>query len=251
MSSADARALLPFLRYLGTFPDPDGVARAMAKGPLGCFDALAANLMIAGDEDLVAISSHGFSLDGAERYRGISLRADLPICISVRENRTIVTGTGTLLDDFQALALDRDLWEGLRDRIGSGEVVSVPIASQGAVVGAYGFIAPSREAWTVDDYALLDGIGAALGIWLTNPASRLGGSGGAAGHVLTEQLHLGERQVQILRMVERGKSNAAIAATLGYSESTVKQELQRVLRTLRIDDRHAAVARAREIGLLE
>jgi len=55
----------------------------------------------------------------------------------------------------------------------------------------------------------------------------------------------------ILRLVELGKSNASIAMALGYSASTVKAEMQKALRALKVNDRVAAAKRARDLGLLE
>jgi DNA-binding NarL/FixJ family response regulator len=63
-------------------------------------------------------------------------------------------------------------------------------------------------------------------------------------------LHVTERQKQILRLVEVGKSNTGIALALGYSVSTIKQELQRVMRAMGVSDRTEAAARARSLGLL-
>jgi DNA-binding NarL/FixJ family response regulator len=57
------------------------------------------------------------------------------------------------------------------------------------------------------------------------------------------------RQLAILRLVARDKTNESIAAHLNVSVSTVKHEIQRLLRALRSDDRHGAVAHARALGL--
>ncbi|MCH9738330.1 MAG: LuxR C-terminal-related transcriptional regulator [Actinomycetia bacterium] len=47
-----------------------------------------------------------------------------------------------------------------------------------------------------------------------------------------------------------GKSNSAIAYRLGYSQSTVKQELQRISRRLKAANRNEAVTRAIELNLM-
>ena len=47
-----------------------------------------------------------------------------------------------------------------------------------------------------------------------------------------------------------GDATAAIAAALHVSASSVKQDLQRCMRALRSEDRLAAAARARSLGLL-
>ena len=45
-------------------------------------------------------------------------------------------------------------------------------------------------------------------------------------------------------------SSSATLVQLNVSVSTVKHEIQRLLRALRSDDRHGAVAHARALGLL-
>lgn len=61
---------------------------------------------------------------------------------------------------------------------------------------------------------------------------------------------LSERQLEILRLMSAGKTNAAIARELGYSESTVRQETMVIYRALGVDGREGAAARAAEWGLL-
>jgi len=56
--------------------------------------------------------------------------------------------------------------------------------------------------------------------------------------------------MEILAQVRDGRSNAAIGARLGYSESTVKQELHRITNRLRVRTRSDAVKWAEELNLL-
>ena len=117
------------------------------------------------------------------------------------------------------------------------------------VIDAFGGITRSKRQWNSLDFATLYGISSALGLWMTHPDSPSPRSDRLqrTGHGL---LHLTDRQQQILRLVELGKSNTSIAMTLGFSSSTIKQELQRVTRSTGATDRLDAVARARSLGLL-
>jgi DNA-binding NarL/FixJ family response regulator len=58
------------------------------------------------------------------------------------------------------------------------------------------------------------------------------------------------RQLDVLRLLERGFSNKAIAQALGLSEKTVKAHLASIFRTLKVGNRTHAITVARDAGLL-
>lgn len=61
---------------------------------------------------------------------------------------------------------------------------------------------------------------------------------------------LTERELEVLRLAADGLGNRAIARSLVVSEATVKTHLVHLYRKLGVDNRTAAVARARESGLI-
>ena len=126
----------------------------------------------------------------------------------------------------------------------SPTMVASPIVAEGTAVGVLVLAVPAEPAWSVDDLAVLGAVSAAMGLCMTHDSPRgpdtpLGAPG------------LTARQAAIMRRVEERRSNAAIAALLRVSESTVKQEVRRVAALVRAPGRMAAARRARELGLLE
>jgi DNA-binding NarL/FixJ family response regulator len=67
-------------------------------------------------------------------------------------------------------------------------------------------------------------------------------------HVLS--VPLSQREVEVIRLMAAGQSNAAIARALHVSLNTVKTHVQHVVRKLEAADRASAVARAAALGLL-
>jgi LuxR family maltose regulon positive regulatory protein len=62
---------------------------------------------------------------------------------------------------------------------------------------------------------------------------------------------LSEREREVLRLVAAGLSNREIAAQLIISPGTAKTHTASIYRKLDVGNRTRAVARARELGLLE
>ncbi len=61
---------------------------------------------------------------------------------------------------------------------------------------------------------------------------------------------LSAREVEVLQLVASGSSNGVIAARLHISDATVKSHLVHIYTKLEVSSRTAAVAKARELGML-
>lgn len=238
-----------FLTYTSTLPDPDSMARALLYGPLATFETGAVSITRIVGDALELHGTYGYTQGEIDGYWRVPLSIPTPFSRCVLEAETLVDEIETVTDRFEALRADDGLWQGFMDRFGIGQVFSTPIFLQGTVIGAFGGITRAKREWTSLDFSALSGISAALGLWLTHPNT----PGPTTDRMMRRDvglLHLTARQRDILELVEQGKSNTAVAMNLGYSVSTIKQELQRVMRSMGVADRQEAVMRARSLGLL-
>ncbi len=240
-----------FWTFLAAFPHPVTVPRAMALGPLSNFDAKGAFLAFPHEAGyLRTMGGFGFTDEEMDRYAVVPLSMPSPMAEAFLSSEVSIMPFADLPATYEVVRVDPEIWNEMADRFGEGDVVHVPVTAQGTTLGVLGFYTSERRIWTSKDVSYLEGLCAAVGIWATHPLSGVQ-TPEIWRPVGETMLVLSDRQRVILRMVEGGKSNAAIAIALGYSPSTVKAEIQKVLRALKVNDRIAAAVRARELGLLD
>jgi DNA-binding NarL/FixJ family response regulator len=128
----------------------------------------------------------------------------------------------------------------LRPNRGNAAAQPVPLQRSEVVVdGADGDGATDADGEPVDDGAVERG-----------PARTESGSATAVGVSGARRLALTERELQVLRGMADGKSNAEIGRELFVSEDTVKTHARRLFRKLGARDRAHAVAAAFRAGLV-
>ena len=59
------------------------------------------------------------------------------------------------------------------------------------------------------------------------------------------------RQMQVLRLLALGMTNRQIGEALGITENTVRTHVERIRRVMKARTRGEAVARARDMGLID
>jgi DNA-binding CsgD family transcriptional regulator len=240
-----------FLSFLCANPSGDDVALAVVHGPLRTLGATASAVYQAPDpQELSLIGAFGMPDVTWQKYSSISVAAPLTTCRTFRENRLIVR-SGESSGSWFAEDERRILQAAIRTPEGRAPVIiTVPLAVKGLPIGVLCVHTPPRGELTTAEDQQLRGTAGALALWLymhqVSEHSR-------ARHPLPEpspHVRITDRQVRILELVAEGRPAREIGATLQYSESTVKKDLMRLMSFLNVRDREAAIARAREIGLL-
>jgi DNA-binding CsgD family transcriptional regulator len=233
-------------RVLSSTPHPDEVAAALVEGPGRQFGAVSAAMLWAREGRLIVLGLHGWLADELSGLDSIPRDVAYPVARAFREGEVLIDPMRTTGERYPALLADGVRWQHTMARFPDGVLISGPITAQGRSVGAYAMTGPVDRDWTTLDLALLSAVSSALGLWMAHPDTGLAVDDDAEG----SEIELSERQRRILLLVETGRTNHSIAVTLGYSASTVKQELRRLMVLLGTPDRDASARQARTLGLL-
>ncbi len=242
-------SLPQYLAVLAAFPAPAEALGALLAGPLARFGAIAGYLWIEQDGVLESIATVGTDEALDALYLRIPLNADLPAPATYLASEVIIVDLPQPAGQFTALAAHSAAWDGFTPDGRFASLLHAPVVSRGLSLGVVGVACAEHVSLDTLDIAFLDGLGSALGMWLTHPSTPLEVRPHAP-HGTEAIGTLTERQVHVLQQVLAGRSNAAIASRLGCSVSTVKQDVQRAQRALHAADRISAAERAWELGLL-
>jgi DNA-binding CsgD family transcriptional regulator len=244
-------AFPPLITYLASYPDPQSVTEALLRGPLKFYEAVACNIMMKDKSEnyaLTIIGTSGITERTVQRYQELPLNIDTPMGRAFLDSEIVTTSITEMVDEYPAVHMDSEIWSEQVERSGNQIIVCAPIVSNGQAVGAFNFYLPPENPLGPSDFSFTQGLSALLGMWLTHPQTKSGLPIEPLDEKLDTTLILSHRQLEILGLVAQGRSNAAIAVCLGYSQSTVKQELQKAMRALRVNDRLEAANRALELG---
>ena len=241
-----------FLRLATTNPEPDVLLKALVHGPLAAYGTFAVSVYVPDDagEALQLLGQSGFGPSLAT-YADVPLTIDFPIVRAYLSGEAMVTpardSVGKVLAEAAMGAVLADLGRGF-DEV---TTIAVPFQYQGVSIGAGAWLCTHQGPWTWNDYSYVDGTAAIVALWLKlrEYAHQLD-AGGMSGRLASRPHLLTERQRTVLALIRDGKSNAAIAASLGYSISTVKNDVQALFTVLGANRRRELVRKALDAGLL-
>lgn len=111
-------------------------------------------------------------------------------------------------------------------------------------------LAPAHPVFTEEAVATAVAEGQALTREEAIALALVAGEGGDVPKAAQCSTHLTEREQEVLRLVEQGKTNKQIAAILGISEKTIKRHIENILTRFAVHNRTAAAYKARSMNLL-
>jgi DNA-binding CsgD family transcriptional regulator len=239
------------LRTLGSNPSPNAVVRAAIHGFLAPFVVHRSSLhrRSSHDGNIYTLATYGLSPSASRRFAVIDPNLSLPITDAMRTNQVLFIPGPELPDRYPLLRADFETDPVLTKS--NSTAIFVPVILHGEPSAVLGFSCMGSVLHDHRYLMALEVLAASLSLWLQQSDMSWAIPGSVAQIDDAPLLVLSERQRVILLGVERGLTNAEIAAEMGCSRSTVKQELQRVMFSLAATSRDQAVARAREAALLE
>lgn len=251
MTTDPVFGLPSLLRLLSGHPDGQRLTSALNDGIFACFDSCATVMWLIEDrESLSMIGYVGFNDADLARWHRIPLTFDSQMVDVARHGEIYVTAISDFPSQYPNATFDREHFRGMTDRLQmqEGDLVGLPIVHQGLTLGVVQFTTASPRDWNAHDFSVLTAISSAMGLWATHPDSPVSPLYRSTG--IEPMLILTRRQQEIVELVNQGVGNHQIANELHVSVSTVKQELQRIMRSTSTGDRLTAAQRAVEMGLL-
>ena len=245
-------ALTYFLRFLAGNPDGDAAARAMVLGALGPMDVLSGQVYATAKEGtLELIGNFGISDETMASYRVVTTSMPMPLCEAFNTINPVTVPESDLMRLYPILQSDPTMADGsARGNDNKGQLVFAPMMNSGVAIGAVGFLQRHTRAWEAADWQYLDGVTAALSMWLNNQREIVIDRWRRLAPTPQREVRISERQREILELIGLDRTNGEIAKSLGYSVPTIKKDLQHLMKLLGTHDRRSTAGRAREIGLL-
>lgn len=245
---AEMDVVLSMLRALAEAENADDFCRALALDVLVDYGVVATYVArLDSDGRISMIGSYGYSQQRVENTPRPSIWENMSITETIRTGKVMVYETW---DQYIARYPDKG------HLASPGQAfVCLPIRVKGVRSGGLGitFINPIDNAGI--NPKLWDVFAAAADVFLTKgwaaelarrpvPSSDFGEDEKFAVKSLSE------RELDVLKAIAVGKTNASIAREFSYSESTIKQDTIKIFKVLGVKSRKDAVLAAKTLGLI-
>ena len=243
-------SLVHFLRFLNGHPNGDDAARCTVMQPCFAFRATGARIDVLGAPGILQLLGfHGYPADLVTRYAALPIDLPLPSIEALRQVRVITLPVKELGVRYPLLGAG-DGSSHFDDVLDPDDhLICHPILDRGASIGVLTITYRNNVEWDQSNLLFLEAITNALGLWLsTGSGPPLPALGGGANGIGTEIIT--KRQRLVLGLLAAGESNKQIGKSLGYSEATIKKDVQSLLSVIQSRDRVHLVERAQRIGLL-
>lgn len=235
---------------LGQDPDPEVVCFSLRRTSRTHLSTVATALFLRRDDELIVAGTSGFHDHELVNGAAIPMDWDYPAIRSITDGEARFIASQDLLATFGGPDPESTARLHLCTRIEDGGVVAVPILLRGRPVGVIEWYVDRPPDTTWETTSLLWVLSNVTAVWLSHPSPRRHLGAATAQEQPSPRVELTPRQVEVLRGVQRGRTNIALAALLNLSESTIKQELSKVMAALGAPSRTAAVQKAGRFGLL-
>ena len=232
--------------YLGQRPSAPDLADHLASITLVELDPTVTTLHDQADPpletDLVLIGQCGLTREEAANYERIEAGCRLPAAEAIHRSLPYEIGFEDLAERFPLLRMRPDLPAG-------GCLFVVPIPRAGLTSAVLTCTLPRSIDWNPETWQGALALQALMGLHfeVLGPP-KLGRRRHAAPPVAARSLT--ERQQAILALVAQGKSTSSIATRLGFSSSTIKQDVHRAMLILGVETRQQAALKAHEFRLI-
>jgi DNA-binding CsgD family transcriptional regulator len=261
---ANSRIMFEMVRFLMTKPTSDQVAQQLVLGLMNEHHSKGAVISVfEQDGTLRVLGSFGMSPLTLKASSDLSLWDASPMTDALRHGEPVILPTAEAVEQ-------RYPWLGNQQNPHE-PLATWPLALPSERIGAVEVIfseSPDPERLRAD----VAGVAAILALYFSlvskRPAGpevvdspRIAGNGHSGSHGGNRSTldaedprvarALSERQMQILALMAKGLTNGQIAARVGFSESTVRQETMAIYRFLNVGGRHEAVRIAGLRGMLE
>ena len=242
----DERVVTDLAICIATDPEPHTLMNHLAKVTFITLRPYVLTLYMQVDTSegagLILVAQHGLTAEEETRYTHIQRDFPLPATAAMRHHLPFADSMADLAVQFPLLNIRPELAHDVSQ-------LGIPITLQGVTVGAVLVTLSGTFTWNPDTWQVALGIQSLLGLYVRT-TERMWSPLRPRSPEFAHRQGLTERQVAILQLVGDDRPTSSIANRLGFSESTIKQDLRRAMIALQVHDRHHAVTRARELGLI-